>query len=260
MRIGDLILSYIPPVILLCIAGILVWRRLSAEFPFFFSSVVYAAAAGVLRTAVVYDAFLYFWLYWISEALYGVLALAVLREIFHRVFALPHAAFQWVRLLLPGALFLILTLSVWEMLYHPLGRNPRIVSGIYWFDFGVHLLEGLILLLVLGLTTVFPVSWRRYEFGILAGFGINASVTMLAYLFRFEWGSRYELFFRYGPPVGYLLATLIWLHAFLQPPESLPKAQIGRDEMLGVVRRSRELLEKIEKVLGLRRHFAIPPA
>jgi hypothetical protein len=111
---------------------------------------------------------------------------------------------------------------------------------------------------LLALTLAFPVEWRQYEFGILAGFGLNASITMIAYLLRFEWGSSFETFFRYGPPVAYFLATLIWLHAFFHPPQPMPRSQMDYQEMLGVVRRSRELLEKIEKALGLRRRVISP--
>ena len=260
MSAGDLILSLTPPAVLVSIGAILLWRKLYHEFPFFLTYLLYAAAAGVLRITVVHNPFLYFWFYWISEGIYGVLALAVLREVFRRIFALTYEAYGWFRLLFPATILLISILSAWQTFFHPLGRGiSRIVNAIYWFDLGVHLFEGVILLLVLGLTAVFPVSWRRYEFGILAGFGINASITMLAYLLRFERGSSYEIFFRYGPPIAYVLAALIWLHAFLRPPGSLPKPQIDHGEMLEVIRRSRELLEKIERALGLRHRLALPP-
>lgn len=260
MRTGDLILSFTPPVILLAIAAILVWRKTLQQFPIFFGYVLYAAIAGILRTTAAHNAVLYFRLYWWTEAVYGAVALAVLGEVFHRIFVLAYAAYKWFRTILPLTILLILAISIRQMIYHPLGRGISVVvNAVYWFDLGIHLIQGVVLLLLLALTTVFPVSWRRYEFGILAGFGVNASITMLAYLFRFEWGSRYELFFRYGPPVGYLLATLVWLHAFLRPPESLPKPPIGQEEMREIVRRYRELLERIEKALGLRRRTICSP-
>src|SRR5215469_15130786 len=261
MTIRDLFLSFTAPAILLVLALIFLRRKLYREFPLFFTYVVYSAVGGALRETAIHHQFLYFWLYWISEALYGILALLVLREAFYRVFALPHAAYRWFRFLLPIIVLLILSLSMWEMAQHPLGTGTagRMVSAIYWFDFGVHALEGAILLLVLALTLMFPVAWRRYEFGILTGYGISACVTMLADLLRFALGSRYETFFRYGPPIAYVLATLIWLHAFLVPPENPPRAQMGLDEMLGIMRRSREWLEWIKRVFGFRRQPLAPP-
>ena|SRR5215469_3229018 len=257
MPVGNLISNL--PVLSFAVAVVVLWRKQQREFPLFLSYILYSLVATLLRKAIIQDAFFRFWTYWITEALYGILALAVVREAFRRVFGPAYAAYRSFRLLVPTAVVLILIISLWEMAYHPLGHNPLVVSAIYWFDFGVHLLEGIILLVLVALTAVFPVSWRRYEFGILTGFGINASITLLAYLFRFEWGSRYEAFFRYGPPIAYVLATLIWLHAFIVPPENPPRAQMGLDEMLGIMRRSREWLEWIKRVFGFRRQPLAPP-
>ena len=252
MLVSDLILSFAPPAILAVTAIISVRRKLHREFMFFFIYVMYSAIVGVLRETVVNGPFLYFWFYWITEAVYGILALLVLREVFHRIFALPYAMYRWFRFLLPITVAIILSISMWEMAYHPFGYSMvgRWMSAIYWFDLGVHALEAMILLLVLALTLVFPIAWRKYEFGILIGFGMSACVTMLADLLRFEGGSTYEVFFRYGPPMAYVLAALIWLHAFLRPPQNQRRSQMDLDEMLGVVRRSREILGKIEKALG----------
>ncbi len=260
MLIRDLTLSFASPVILLVLAFVFRRRKLHREFPFFFTYSLYAAAAGILRGTIDPDRFVYFVLYWVSEALYGVLALLVLREVFHRVFTLAYSNYRWFRWVLPITMLILLNVTLWETFYHPLrhGRIPRWVSGIYWFDVGVHALEGTILLLVLALTAVFPVAWRQYEFSILTGFGISASVTMVADLLRFQFGSNYETFFRYGPPIAYIVATLIWLQAFFRPPKTT-RPQMDLDELLEVVRRSRELMEKLLKALGLNRRVALPP-
>lgn len=260
MRFSDLILSITAPTILVVLIVVFLRRRYYRELPFFFVYIVYAPIATLRVLSDSWPSF-HFVLYWITESLYGILALLVLREVFHRLFALPYAAFRWFRLLLPGTVLVILSISLWETSFRPLahGQIGRLVSAIYWFDLGVHALEGMILLLVLALTIAFPIRWRDYEFGILIGFGVSACVTMLADLLRFEGGSSYETFFRYGPPIAYVLAALVWLHAFLRPPASLPRPQIDHHEMLEVIRRSRELLEKIEKALGLRHRLAVPP-
>jgi len=260
MLVSDLILSFTPPAILVVIAIIFVRRKLHREFVFFFVYVLYSVTFGLLPEAVVGRPFLFFWLYWITDAVYGILGLLVLREVFHRVFALPYAMYRWFHFLLPITVSTILSISMCEMAYHPLGRGAvgRGVSAVYWFDLGVHALEGTILVLVVGLTLVFPVAWRQHEFGILTGFGISACVTMLADLLRFVDGSTYETFFRYGPPIAYVLASLIWLHAFLQRPQKQPRAQMELEEMLAIIRHSRELLEKIKRGAGWR-HALAPP-
>lgn len=258
MNIVDFILSFIAPVILLVLAGILVRRRVYTEFPLFFGYILYSAAVGILRETAIQHRLLYYWLYWITEGIYGAAEVLVITEVFRWIFVLEHAAQRWFRAILPIIILLISGFSLWQTVFHPLGRRiPWEVNAIYWFDFGVHLLEGVILALLPILIKFFPVSSKPREFGILLGFGVAASFTLLAYLMRFEWGSRYELFFRYGPPAGYILATLVWLHAFLTPVEARPKTEMDAEEMLGVMRRYRALMKKIKRFMGMKK-IAVP--
>jgi hypothetical protein len=241
------------PAIVLVVMIIVVRRRLYREFPLFFSYLLYVVIATGLRTSVSTKTAQYFWFYWITEAIYGVAELLVIREVFRRTFLVEYVAHRWFRFIFPVTVIAILSLLLAEALYHPLGRGyiSHLVNAIYWFDLGIHALEGTILLVLLGLMLLFPVSWRRYEFGVLTGFGVSASVTMLAYLLRFEWGGSYEAFFRYGPPVAYIAATLVWLHAFWRPPEPSPRIPIDPAEAVELMRYYRELLDRIRKSLGL---------
>lgn len=249
----DLILSFSAPAILLAIAAILLKRQLFREFPLFFVYILYSAIVGVLREIAVEHRVFYYWVYWITEGIYGVTEVLVITEVFRRVFAMEYEFRRWFRAILPITIFLIFGFSLWQTVFHPLGRRiPLMVNAIYWFDFGVHLLEGAILALLPILMTVAPVRWRPREFGTLVGFGVAASFTLFAYLMRFEWGSRYELFFRYGPPAGYILATLVWLHAFLRPIEARPKTEMDTEEMLGIMRRYRAALEKMKRFVGMK--------
>jgi hypothetical protein len=233
---------------------IVVRRRLYKEFPAFFCYIVYVPIATALRISVTGRPTPYYWLYWITEGIYGAAEMLVITEVFRRVFILEFESERWFRALLPITIFLMFGFSLWQTVYHPLGRRiPVAVNAIYWFDLGVHLLEGAILGMLIFLRTVFPVRWRPREFGILVGFGVAASFTFFAYLMRFEWGSRYELFFRYGPPAGYILATLVWLHAFLGPQEAKPKTERDAEERLGMIRRYQAMLEKMKRFVGMKR-------
>lgn len=264
MTASDLVLSLAPPAILLGLVIIFLARKLYREFPLFFVYVLYASIAGILRTTVG-NRLLYFRLYWTTEAVYGVLGLLVIYEVLRRVFPIEHehASQRRLRWLLPVGVLLMLGLfTLLETRYHPLGHGqiPRLVRGIYWFDVGVHALEGIVLILVVALTQVFSLSWRKYEFGILTGFGISSFVTMFADLFRFELGGGYETFFRYGPPIAYLVAALVWLEAFFRPPEPDRRdPQTGPDEMLDEVGRAKDFLAWIERLLGLRHPICVIP-
>jgi hypothetical protein len=248
MRLIDVILSLSAPAMLLAILVIFLYRGLYRRFPFFFSYVLYVLVADALRLSVMHRPLVYPLLYWITEAVYAVLALLVIFEIYRHLFPIEYHAFEWLRMLLAAIVLLILLLSCWEALKNPPehGHIRQMVSFIFWFDLGVHALEGLLFLLVVLLRVILPVAWKRYEFGILIGLGLPAAVTTIADLLRFEHGSSYETLFRYAPPIAYILATIIWLHAFWTPPDpQTPRATLG--EMEEMLRHDQEELRKINE-------------
>lgn len=249
MKALDFALSVTPPLVLTWLILIFIRQRIYRDFGAFFAYMLYVLLAAGLRAAVVGKAIPYYWLYWITEAIYGVAEMLVIREVFRHIFAMHYKSSPWFRLILPATVLVILGITLWQTIYHPLGhRISWAVSATYWFDLGVHLLEGIILALLGGLTLFLPLQWRKREFGILTGFGLAASVTLFAYLARFEGGSRYELFFRYGPPAGYIAASLVWLHAFVRPVEPSPRVQGDADEMGTEMSRSWRFVEKVKKI------------
>jgi hypothetical protein len=248
MNIVDLSFHLAPPAILGWLAIIFVRRGIQREFPLFFAYLLYVPVATALRISVTGRAIPYYWLYWITEAIYAVAEMLVIREVLQHIHAIHYKSSPWFRLILPATVLVILGITLWQTIYHPLGhRISWAVSATYWFDLGVHLLEGTILFLLVVIGAVLPTDWMKREYGILTGFGLAATVTLLAYLARFAGGSRYELFFRYGPPAGYIAASLIWLHAFVRPVAQGPRVQGDADEMGTEISKSKAFLDKLRK-------------
>jgi hypothetical protein len=244
----DFILSMIAPAVALGLAVTFIRRNVYRTFPTFFAYLCYSVAAWIVRRAVSGQPGLYAWAYWATEILFAILALLVIIEVYRRLFPIEYEAYRWLRLLLASTICVILAFSCWEALKNPPehGHIRQMVSFVYWFDVGVHALEGLLFLLLILLRVILPVAWRRYEFGILIGLGLPAAVTTIADLLRFEHGSSYEMLFRYAPPIAYILATIIWLHAFWKPP--VPSTSSNTlEEMEDVLRRDREALKKLNE-------------
>ncbi len=262
MSIAEISLYLASPLVLLVLVIIFVQRRLTREFPIFFAYMLYVPVTALLRVSVVHHPKMQFWLYWSTEAIYGVFALMVLSEVLGRLFSLAHEADRWLRWVLPIGVVLVLGFVLLQTIYRPLidGRVSHLRASIYWFDVGVHLLEGSILIFVLVLRSRFPVLWKRRELGILVGFAINAAIAITAFVLRFELGKQYEAFFRYSQALAYLMATLIWLVAFLGPPEPNHRSRGSVDEMLDEVKEGKGFLKWIERGLGLRRCISDLPS
>jgi hypothetical protein len=151
--------------------------------------------------------------YWSTAILYKILTLLCLYEICGHL--LP-------RLLPPLALLVLVAVGVLRALHHPMGYSfeARLTAAAaFWFDPAVLFLEALIFLFCvsLSLRKHHPITWSRYSFGILVGFGLASCSTFLTYMARFRFGARFEFYFHHLLPMIYFGAATIWLIAFLRP-------------------------------------------
>lgn len=236
-------LSFSGPAILLVLAIVFVRRRFYRDFPFFFVYILFAASADPLRQAVRNMPGLYFWTYWVTEAFLGVSALLALNEVFKHLFEYDYEKRWWFRLSLPTAALV----AALVFLIQPVGQVTKypIRNAVFSFDLGMHCLEILILLLFLLLERVFTAAYDQHDYGIVKGFGVSAGVTILADVARSHFGSGYTVVFSYAPPVGYIIATLIWLHAFLRKPQPRQKLPITLRELLELLKKEAEIVARI---------------
>jgi hypothetical protein len=92
MTTVDILLHLAPALVLLFLGWIFVRRRLNRELPLFFAYMLYVLLATGGRISVIHRSSPFFWVFWSTEAGFGVFALLVMREVFHRVFALAYAS------------------------------------------------------------------------------------------------------------------------------------------------------------------------
>lgn len=231
MRTLNILLLVTSPAIFLGLTILFLLRGLIRQFPYFFSYMVYSIVVTVLRRALMYNQRVYFWTYWATDFIYDVLAFMTMREVFRRVFPPAYPTFRSLRWLLPTTTVVLLGMSLYATFHNPPAGVARIVGGIQWFNVGIHCVEGVFLPLVIILILAFAVPWPQYEVGILVGFGVSAYSIMFFFLLRIQGGSRYDTWYTYGPPVGFTVATLIWLWTFIQRPATdKPAPSVSQNE------------------------------
>jgi len=243
MGMSDLIFWWMPLAILLVLAGVFVVRRFYRDFPFFFSYIAFTVLAALARVSVRGSPLLYFWMYWATDAVLGLLALFALNEVLKHLFSIDYAEHWWFRLWLPTTAFGIAVV----FLVLPVGRiTPYLSTNIVFsFDLGMHCLEVLILLLFVFLDKILVAAYDQYDFGIVRGFGVSALVTILADLLRSHFGKGFTVYFAYAPPLAYIGATLIWLYAFVRKPPSQQKLPITIRELVELLSKEAEVAQKI---------------
>jgi len=170
----------VQPILQSVVAAIFWRRKLHRQFPAFF----WFLLAQVTNFAVIFPLWLtgngnlYFWFFWLGEAVNAVLGFKVIHEIFLDVFRPYHTLKDLGTLLFKWAGVVLLLLSVVVAFSNSLDRDP-LVHALTTLLRSVGVVQlGLILFLLL-FSRFLGVSRRQVSFGIALGFGLFAGVELL---------------------------------------------------------------------------------
>ena len=111
---------------------------------------------------------------WSTEAIYVLLALLALHEVFRKVFAAFYEK-RWFWLFFPVVVIAISVLAVIYRLGSPPVQANQVMSFIISLGMAVNLVQALLFVLFFVLVWFNGIGWREYPFGIVMGFAAIAS-------------------------------------------------------------------------------------
>jgi len=168
------------PILQSVVAAIFWRRKLHRQFPAFF----WFLLAQIANFAVTFPLWLsgsstlYFWFFWLGEAVNAVLGFKVIHEIFLDVFRPYHTLKDLGTLLFKWAGVVLLLLSLVVAFSNSLDRDP-LVHALATLQRSIGVVQlGLILFLLL-FSRFLGVSRRQVSFGIALGFGLFAGVDLM---------------------------------------------------------------------------------
>src|SRR6266567_3003293 len=214
MGTGEAILALSNLALQACLAYFIFVRGPHRQTRWFFIYTIYALVAEPLRFSVRHHEETYFYVYWATEALYTVLAFFAISEVFRGIFK----SFYKIKgfwLLLPAVT--ILTLLTVGLRWHRLlmAVTYPILGVIISSEIAVSFLQVGIFVLFFFLVSFFHLGWRQHAFGIALGFGIVAAESLVVFLLRSEFGTKFNPLVRIAGPITYVVAVVIWLVTFV---------------------------------------------
>jgi hypothetical protein len=247
----NLLVWYIPLVLLAVLLWVLLRRRAYKICPWFFAYVAFAVAAGAGRFTVRGHPSTYYATYWITEAGYDVLGVVVMYEVFRSVLR-NLTRTGWGRLIFPASLLLGIGMSLARAYSAP----PRVSGLLYYIVVGeiaVRCIQAIIFTLLVALVLIFGLRWRQYAFGIATGFGGYSFVALLMTTKFSDFGTGFKFLWGRTLIVAYSIAVLIWIWFFSAPqepetpnpnlpgssPEALKRHQATLEQYLDWLRRMR---------------------
>ena len=218
---------------------ILLSRQSYRQFRFF-TLCTALSVIGVLASLALSSNFkLYFGAYWINEGISVVLTFLALQESFYLVFR-NFLFMTWFRLLFPGIGILMLSVAVLRAAFHPVSEAGLLFSALISLEIAVGFLQVGIFFLFIFLVQIFHMRWRQPALGVVLGFGIAASGTLVVYLLRSEFGTKFNPIVRITPPLAYIAGVVVWLATFVRADssEAMPDGPaLTPEEMVSELRR-----------------------
>jgi len=219
---------------------VLVVRGLRRQFPFFLLSVLISIATTIALIILAKHPDPYFYFYWYGEAISVLVVFLALQESFYLVFR-NFLGMSWFRLLFPGVGILMLIVALSRAALSPVAEASLLASALISLEIAIGFLQVGLFFLFIVLVRFFHMRWRQYAFGVVCGFGVAASGTLVVYLLRSEFGTKFNPIVRATAPLAYIAAVVVWLATFLraeaaQEIESTP-AGLTPQQMASELRR-----------------------
>lgn len=211
-----IVLWYIPLGLLTLLLWILVRRRAYGLYPWFFSYVAFGVFADLIRFVTHTNPKPYYLAYWITEAGYDVLGILVMYEVF-RAAAGSLTRARWVRLAFPIIFATGVGLSLARSHSNPTEFTHWFALYIVTGEIAVRFVQVFIFAGLVSSVPLLGLRWRQYPFGIAAGFGLYATVSLLVTAKLSDFGTRFMFLFNAVSLVAYSLAVLIWIWFFSVP-------------------------------------------
>ena len=208
----------------LAVVVTLLRRKLRGEFPLFFAYAAFQVVSVPVHFAVYqWGSYAnYFYAYWVSTALATGLELAVLYEIFQHAFR-PYVALRGLAsMIFRWAGLVLLMVAVITALSAPLGQSP-LITAILSLERSIRMMQCGLLILMLFFSPQLGLSWRSHLFGIAAGFGGYAAVSLTLVSLRAQLGIPSDSAYTLINSGAYTLAAATWF-AYLLAPEPARRA------------------------------------
>jgi hypothetical protein len=209
------------------LAAVLMAKKMWGQCPIFAAYVFYMLGEAGVLFALYRDPGLYFYGYVVGETIALILGLALVYEIFTRLFS-PYPALRRLARLSFQVVVVLLLLLAGALIYSrsPIGKDG-VGAALLLVEEAARILEvGLITFLFL-FSSVFGLHWRQSIFGITLGLGILTVGELLAVTIAPHVGTGARQALNLAHLVAFDFGLLLWLAYALAPERraivTLPK-------------------------------------
>lgn len=205
-----------------------VWRT----FPLF----VFYSTCNFVGAIVIYAArtraALFFYTFWIAEAIGIVLGLAVVYEIFKHIFAVHAALKRLATLIFYWTVSALLIVGILVLVNHSPHGYSDISSAVLVIEEAIRIIEVGLLMFLFVFSTAFGLHWKTPVFGIAVGLGIFSAVELIAVTMRSQMSAGALDMLSMVRILAFTASLLIWLGYLLAPERVTSESELPKRAQL----------------------------
>ena len=216
------------------IVAAMIWRRLFPYARYFFAYILWQTFS-VACLYVIWHKLprsFYFYANWTNDAIDIILALAILVEIFNRMFAPYEGIRGMARILFISSAAILTATSAVFLFFHNAAYSVPVLTVFMVAERSVRILQLGLILALFAITRYLHLRWKNYLFGIALGFGFYAVCVLTELVVRMTYGQLVMAWGNLLEGTGYCVAVVIWATYILQrdvaaiPIVSLPSQEL----------------------------------
>jgi len=139
--------------------------------------------------------------------------------------------------------------AVLRIIVEPRPAFSLFTTTIIGLEIAVGFLQFGIFTVFIILVRLFHLRWGQHAAGIVFGFGVSAAGSLVAFLLRSEFGTKFDPVIRIAPPIAYIIGVAIWLATFIKAEPTQPEiawaTKLTPEQMITELRRHTKTVKGI---------------
>ena len=163
---------------------------------------------------------IYFYSYWLEEAITIVLGLGVVYEVFRHLFSNHKALLKRARLIFACTFVALFCVALSVVLVQAL-PDSMLRNRVLIFEEAIRVVELGLLMFLFAAALALGLPWRQAEFGIALGLGLFVAVELavVALLTQVDYGPQWKLL-NVVRILAFDTSLVVWLHYLLAPEKA----------------------------------------
>jgi hypothetical protein len=211
-------------------------KRTWRQFPFFtgyacLSFAVSIAEYLLLRNRPVHST-VYFYVYWIGEAIGIGLGLSVVYEIFRHIFTVHRALLRLATVTFRIAIGILLIAGLIVYMTQPASQTSSFKLAVQAVEQATRIIEVGLLMILFICSAAFGLHWKQAEFGIALGLGFFVTVELMAVTLRPVIGAHGKVLQDVMRVMAFDTSLFIWMGYLLAPERAATAVEVPKQAQL----------------------------